>query len=254
MTTRSIVKHKYTLNPNFENFKPFLLNIKEYFQSNSQTIHKARNELKVIEYKGVETVVKAFKVPNFLNQIIYAYCRDSKAKKSYGNAMKLQNLGINTPTPIGYIEFYKNFLLKESYFISQKQEYTFTIRSPLRDPNFTDRKQIIKKFVAFTYNLHQNSIYHKDYSAGNILVTKRNNEYEFSIVDINRMEFKEVDTLLGLDNFAKLWLDEDSLQLIAKEYAKLSQTDENKAVELLRQSDKKLKDFVNFKRKIRGKK
>lgn len=245
---------KTTLSKNFPHFKPFLLNIKEYFRNNSQTIHKARNELKVIEYEGLQTVVKAFKVPNFLNRIMYAYFRDSKAKKSYDNAVKLQNLGINTPTPIGYIEFYKNFLFQESFFVNQKQEYAFTIRSPLRDLDFVDREFILKKFVAFTYNLHQNGVYHKDYSAGNILVIKNGDDYEFSVVDINRMEFKPVGVELGLDNFAKLWLDENSLIIIAKEYAKLANIGEENAIKILRKSDKSLKSFVEFKRKIRGKK
>ena len=57
---------KFKLNENYKNIKEFLLNIKEFFEENTDTIHKARNELKVIEYKGVRTVVKAFKVPNIL--------------------------------------------------------------------------------------------------------------------------------------------------------------------------------------------
>ncbi|MCG3715927.1 hypothetical protein L5F64_10080, partial [Aliarcobacter butzleri] len=83
---------KYQLNKNYENIKDFLLNIKNFFKQNSNTIHKARNELKVIEYKNVQTVVKAFKIPNIINQVVYAYFRDSKAKKSYENAVKLINL------------------------------------------------------------------------------------------------------------------------------------------------------------------
>ncbi len=35
--------------------------------------------------------------------------------------MKLSTLGINTPAPIGYIEFYKNFLFKESFFIAKSR-------------------------------------------------------------------------------------------------------------------------------------
>lgn len=235
-------------------FQDFLLNIKDHFKNNSNTIHKARNELKVIEHKDIQTVVKAFKIPNILNQIVYAYFRDSKAKKSYENAVKLKQLNINTPNPIGYIEFYRNFLFKESFFISEKLDYLFTIREPLRNNNLKDREEIIKKFVAFTYNLHKNCVYHKDYSAGNILVLKNEkNEYDFSLVDINRMEFKPIDLELGLDNFAKLWLDESSLNIIAKEYAKLSNTYEEKAINILKKCDIRLKKFVEFKRKIRGK-
>lgn len=248
------MSNKYEINKNSEKFKDFLLDIKNYFKNNSNTIHKARNELKVIEYSDVQTVVKAFKVPNMLNQIVYAYFRNSKAKKSYLNAKRLQDLNINTPLPIGYIEFYKGLLFKESFFISKKYEYDYTIREPLRNLDFENRELILKQFVAFTYSLHSNNVYHKDYSAGNILVCKKDEKtYEFSIVDINRMEFKEVDLELGLDNFAKLWLDDNSLEIIAKQYAKLSGVKEELSLEILRKADKKLKDFVLFKRKIRGK-
>lgn len=246
---------KYQLSDTFKSFDNFLLNIKKYFSNNTQTIHKARNELKVIKYNNIETVVKAFKVPNKINQVVYAYFRDSKAKKSYNNAIRLELLEINTPRPIGYIEFYKNFLFKESFFISEKCDYLFTIREPLRNKDLENRIEIIKKFVFFTYTLHINNVYHKDYSAGNTLVTKNNDDkFEFYIVDINRMEFKEIDLELGLDNFAKLWLDEEDIVLIASEYAKLSNVKENKAIDILKKSDKDLKGFVEFKRKIRGKK
>ena len=78
-------------------------------------------------------------------------------------------------------------------------------------------------------------------------------EYDFSLVDINRMEFKAIDLELGLDNFAKLWLDDDSLNIIAKEYAKLVNINEEKSINILKNCDIKLKSFVEFKRKIRGK-
>lgn len=246
---------KYERSNAFRNFDEFLLNIKKHFSSNSQTIHKARNELKIIDYNNISTVVKAFKIPNRINQIVYAYFRDSKAKKSYKNAIRLEHLGINTPSPVGYIEFYEGLLFKESFFISQKCEYVFTIREPLRNKELENRIEIIKKFVAFTYNLHMNNVYHKDYSAGNTLVIKNSNgSVDFSIVDINRMEFKSVDLELGLDNFAKLWLDEKDIILIASEYSKLANVNEEEAISLLKKSDKKLKDFVEFKRKIRGRK
>ena len=245
---------KFELNERYNNTKDFLLNIKKYFKENNQTIHKARNELKIIEYKNIETVVKAFKIPNKINQIVYAYFRDSKAKKSYKNAIKLKNLGLNTPEPIGYIEFYRNFLFKESFFIAEKYDYNFTIREPLRNKELENREEIIIQFVKFTYDLHKNNVYHKDFSAGNTLVSVEDNSYEFSIVDINRMEFKKVDLELGLDNFAKLWLDDEDIILIATTYGKLVNADINKAIDILKKSDKKLKDFVELKRKIRGNK
>ena len=51
-----------------------------------------------------------------------------------------------TPKPIGYIEFYKFGLLDESYFVSEKFDYDFTIREPLLDINFPNKNEILKAF------------------------------------------------------------------------------------------------------------
>ena len=153
---------KYKINPKYkEEFTPFLKNIKEHFSNNDQSIHKARNELKIIEHNNIDTVVKAFKVPNIINQFAYAYLRGSKAKKSYENAMKLIELGVETPEPIGFIQFYEKGLLKESFFISLHQPYEFLIREPLYEADFEDRENIIKQFAKFTYELHQKNIFPK---------------------------------------------------------------------------------------------
>ena len=192
--------HKIIINNSFDSFHDFILNIQSHFNNNTQTIHKARNELKIIQYKDLETVVKSFKTPNLLRRIIYTYFRDSKAKKSYDNSVKLQNF---TPKPIGYIEFFQNGLINESYFISEKFEYDFTIREPLLDNTFKDREEIFKEFARFTFRLHQNNILHQDYSPGNILIKKENTGYIFKVVDINRMEFKELSLNDRLKNFNK---------------------------------------------------
>ena len=245
---------KFNVNPKYkEEFTTFLKDIKEHFFNNNNSIHKARNELKIIEHNNIETVVKAFKIPNAINQFAYAYLRGSKAKKSYENGMKLLELGINSPEPIGYIEFYKNGLLKESFFISLHQPYDFLIREPLYEADFDDRENIIKQFAEFTYELHQKNIFHKDYSAGNTLVMKKENgTYDFSIVDINRMQFKEIDLNLAMENFNKLWGNEPTLTLIAKAYAKVANIDETKAIELILKHDKELKAFVERRRNIKA--
>lgn len=245
---------KYKLNPKYIEFNDFLIHIKDYFKLHQNTIHKARNELKIIHQHDIETVVKAFKIPNLVNQFAYAHIRGSKAKKSFNNALKLQELHINTPSPIGYIEFFENNLLKESFFITEYQKYDFLIREPLFDPTFKDRENILKAFTEFTYLLHKNNVYHSDYSAGNILVYKENKKYIFSIVDINRMRFMPIDVNLGLKNFSKLWANEQDLSLIGCHYAQLTNSNKEEAVKIILEHDRKLKNFVELKRKLRGKK
>ncbi len=243
---------KYKINPKYEDrFKWILLGIKEYFKENNQCIHKARNELKILNYNEIDIVVKAFKVPNFINRLIYSYLRNTKASKSYHYALKI---GDFTPEPIGYIEFYDGGLLKESYFLSKKFDYDFTIREPLLDENFEDRVQIWKQFAKFTYDLHQNGILHHDYSPGNILIKKEDENYTFKIVDINRMNFRELTLDERLQNFGQLWAKDEDLKIIITEYAKLIKEDEVYCIFKALQFSQKHKDRKNFKKRLKGKK
>ena len=241
---------KYILNTELQiNFKSFLLDIKEHFISNKQTIHKARNELKTINYNNVDTIVKSFKVPNILRRVVYTYFRDSKAKKSYEYSIKIKDF---TPTPIGYIEFYTNGLIEDSYFISEKFNYDFTIREPLLEDNFKNRDEVFKQFARFTFELHQNGILHKDYSPGNILIKEENDSYIFKVVDINRMEFKELSLNERLKNFNKLWAKDEYLTIMIKEYALLSKANEDECLNIALGYNQKHKDKINMKKRLKG--
>ncbi|MGB6019285.1 MAG: lipopolysaccharide kinase InaA family protein [Sulfurimonadaceae bacterium] len=242
---------KIEVAPLYPAFTSILTNIKSLFRSNGETIHKARNELKIIELEGIACVVKAFRVPNIINQFAYAYIRKSKAYKSYHNAMQLQELGVNTPAPIGYIEFYDKGLIQESFFISEHYKYDFTM-AHVRDDDPADKQAILEAFAAFTYAIHLKGVWHVDYSGGNILINRKESDYEFSLVDINRMEFRKVSGYEGLENFNKMWFDEDALRTIAKKYAQLADLDETRAVNEVLAHDQKLKAHVLRRRKIKA--
>lgn len=243
---------KYTLNENCKiNFKEFLLDIKNYFKDNNQTIHKARNELKIINHSGIDTVVKAFKVPNIINRFAYSFLRSSKASKSYEYSLKI---GDFTPKPIGYVEFYSAGLLGESFFVSEKFNYDFTIREPLLDKSFPNRDDIFRAFSKFTYDLHEAGIFHNDYSPGNILTKKISNEYYFKIVDINRMEFFDtfpMNQKTRAKNFSKLWANDVILRIMADEYKKYYTCDEKFESQVLYFSNKN-KKIKNFKKRLKG--
>jgi len=242
--------NKYKINQPFQDdFNEFLLNIKEYFTQGGTSIHKARNELKIINYQKIDTVVKSFKVPNILRRIFYTFFRDTKAKKSYEYSLKI---GDFTPQPIGYIEFYKSNLLFDSYFVATKFDYDFTIREPLLDDNFADKEKILKAFARFTLELHNNDIFHKDYSPGNILIKKENDNLIFKIVDINRMGFFKLDLDTRLKNFAKLWMSDKDLTIVAKEYAYLIKEDKNKCIQKALKFSQKHKNKINMKKRLKG--
>lgn len=241
---------RYEYNPAFESLKPSFEAIQTIFAQDDHSIHKARNELKIIDLQGIKTVVKSFKVPHVINRIVYSNFRHSKAYKSYHNALRLRELNISTPQPIALIEFFESGLLADSYFISEYFEYDFTIRTPLLEP-LSDREAIFTAFAAYTYELHQKGVWHLDYSPGNILIKRTDIGYQFSIVDINRMEFREITPIQGCENFNKLWASDEELEIMGREYARLSGLDESLAIREMKRHNDANKRVKNFKKRLK---
>lgn len=227
----------------------FLKNIQNYFNNSTNSIHKARNEIKIVDFNGEELVIKSFKIPNIINKIVYTFFRESKAKKSYDNSVKIIDF---VPKPIGYIEFKKFGLINDSYFVSENFKYDFTIREPLLDEKFADKEAIFKSFAKFSYELHENNIFHLDYSPGNILIKQENGNYIFKIVDINRMGFRTLNLDDRLKNFSKLWAKDEDLKTIVNEYAKLINSEAESCVTIALKYSKAHKDRKNTKKRLRG--
>lgn len=236
---------------NYQSLKPSFESIREIFTGDDHSIHKARNELKIIELDGISTVVKSFKVPHLLNRIVYTYFRKSKAYKSYHNALRLRELNISTPKPIAKIEFFESGLLDESFFIAEYFAYDFTIRTPLLEP-LEDRESIFKAFAAYTYDMHQKGVWHLDYSPGNILIKRTDTGYLFSIVDINRMEFHPISALEGCENFSKLWASDEELEIMGREYARLSGFNVAVTIAEMKKHNNANKKTKNFKKRLKN--
>ena len=232
-----------------EEYIKLLTNIRNYFKDSQNSIHKARNEIKILDYENQKLVVKAFKVPNLLNKIVYTFFRGTKAKKSYENSLRISKF---VPQAIGYIEFREFGLLSDSYFISEQFEYDFTIREVITGADFKDREKIFEELAKFTFLLHEDGILHKDYSPGNILIKVGGNGYEFKIVDINRMEFKELSVDERLKNFSQLWAKDSDLKIIVDKYSKLINHDENVCFKKAAEYSQKHKDRKNFKKRLKG--
>ncbi|WP_320019367.1 CDP-glycerol glycerophosphotransferase family protein [Labilibaculum manganireducens] len=249
---RTILKRKmrYNVNSNYNFLTEFIERLPEIFQEEGTCIYEGRNTIKTFKHKGLLINVKSFKVPHFINKIAYAWFRGSKAKHSYEYGMEILRRGANTPKPIAVVEIIKNGLFNRSFYISVHQEYNFTIRD-LIGFEFPDKENILKQFAVFTYEkLHKNGIHHLDYSRGNILISERiKGTYEFSIVDINRLRFEKMDYYKGLKNFSQIWASESELEVVAREYARINQKDEDEAVNLLIQFDKEHKLEINRKNK-----
>ena len=207
-----------------------LQNILDNFDNSGKLfIAGNRNSIKLFEYEGTIINVKAFKVPNWFNKIIYKYIRDSKAKRSYNYATLLLEKGIGTPKPIAFYE-QKSFLgLEKSFYISQHLEFDLMFRDLVENNNYPDKDIILKQFMSFCYKLHQNGIEFLDHSPGNTLIKKESeNKYSFYLVDLNRMIFhKEMTFEQRMKNLSRLTPYQDMIQIMSKEYAILSNEEED---------------------------
>ncbi len=245
------------INPKYQNLESFIKDLPDNFENMGKTIYKGRNVINVVEHKGVKLNIKSFKIPHLINKIAYAWIRGSKARHSYEYAIKMRDRGSCTPEPVAYVEIIKKKLFNRSFYVSIHTDNDFTIRD-LIGFNFPDKENILKQFAGFTYEkMHKPGIHHLDYSRGNILISKhKNNTYLFSVVDINRMKFEKMPYIKGLKNFSQIWANEDELTIVAREYARLNNKNEEEAVNLLIEFDKKHKAMINkkqeFKNKIRG--
>jgi tRNA A-37 threonylcarbamoyl transferase component Bud32 len=240
-----------TLDSGFCDLRPFAEQIKELFNKESHTIHNARNILKVFNVNGKKIVVKSFKVPNVVNQIVYSFFRDSKAARSYMYSQKLKKLSIATPQPIAFVEYRRFGLFQQSYYLCEHFDYDFEIRAVLKDPDFTDREQIFKEFAHFSYGLHEAGVYHVDYSPGNVLIKKEGAHFLFSIVDVNRMEFMTFTNDLRMKNLSRFSASEHDTQMIAKFYAEAAGLDKEWALKTLRFYHEKHQEYMKRKRELK---
>jgi len=191
------------------------------FENAGESIWKKRNTLKIFALSGREVIVKSFKVPHLVNRFAYRYLRKSKARRSYEHARILRQKGILTPDPIGYREEFSLIGLGSSQYISAKLDYDFDFNA-LYDAGFENRDRILEKFTEFTFQLHERGIHHLDHSRGNTLIVKRGeDQWDFYLVDLNRMRFENMDYQKRMDNFSRLGLTPDMIEIVSRAYAKL---------------------------------
>ena len=218
----------------------------------------ARNSIKLFDLNGVTINVKSFKIPSLLNKIAYKYFRKSKARRSFEYANKLQDLGIGTPKPIAYYEYFSFIGLQESYYVCEHLNYDLTFRELITKPDYPDHEKILRQFTKFTWQLHEKGIYFKDHSPGNTLIVKNNNEYYFYLVDLNRMSFVTLDFETRMKNFSRLTPKKEMIKVMSDEYATLSGEALEKVFEKMwlytQQFQEKFHRKKRLKQKLLGKK
>ena len=212
-----------------------------------------RNTIKIIKEKDVDLNIKAFKKPNFVNKIVYKYFRKSKAQRSFEYANKLLEMGVGTPNPIAYFEYTGLFLFNRSFYISEQLQCDITYRELTFDFNYPNHEIILRAFTRFTFHLHENGINFLDHSPGNTLIKKVGKEYEFYLVDLNRMNFGFMNFETRIKNFEKLATDKSMIEVMSDEYSKCSGEDYNAIFNLMWESTLQFQEKYHKKYQLKKK-
>ncbi len=220
------------LSKKYTSFKDDILTIISDFDTYDNSFDTGkRNSIKKVDIKGTTFVIKSFKKPLIFNQFVYRYIRKSKAKRSFEYASKLLQLGIKTPPSVAYIENFNFIGLQKSYYISEFIPYDITFRTLIDEPDYPDHQKIVEGFTKFTFDLHEKGVEFLDHSPGNTLIVKKQNQYEFYLVDLNRMKFRVLDYEQRLKNFARLTRKKTLIEKIASCYAPLIHKNETEVFE-----------------------
>jgi hypothetical protein len=243
------------IHPKFKHIEEAIRLCIANFDANGEYVVKgARNSIKKFELDDVTLNIKSFKSPNLFNSFVYKYIRPSKAKRSFDYAVVLTEKQIKTPEPIAYYEESTALGLKTSYYISAHVNYDFDFRVLNHNPQFPHRKLILQQFTAFTFKLHEEGIDFLDHSPGNTLIVKKaESDYEFYLIDLNRMRFKSMSFQDRMCNFRRLWLSKTMINIMSETYSELYKTSFKDTHELMTLYSRKFQKKVNSK-KVRKRK
>lgn len=202
-------------------FINFFRSVKQVGEFNRWTegdiIHDKRNTLRVVDNK----VVKHFAVPSIWRGIIYGLFAKSKARRSYEYALRMNDL---TPAPIAYREVRVCGVLRESAYVCTLSQARYTFNDLIGNPSFPNRQAILQSVGRFTATLHQQGIWHHDYSGGNILFNEDGSIVQ--VIDLNRIRFcKHLSRERRLLNFERLNIDREALRTMVSAYAKAMNED-----------------------------
>jgi len=250
----NLEKMHVVINGNYERHRRRLVDmITDFDRSGEMLVKGKRNTIKIFPLNGKTVNIKAFRIPNAVNKLAYRYLRKSKARRSYEYAKKLKALEINTPEPIAFVEEYGLCGLNKSFYLSEHLNYQFSIRQPLEQKDFPNREEILRQFSRFTFHLHEKKVWFLDHSPGNTLIREDSNaQYQFYLVDINRMQFKNLSRKIRLENFARLSADREALSTIGEEYATLSGWPKEETTQAIVAADQRFRDSRARKGWVKG--
>ena len=207
--------------------------IKEFEYLGEKLDNGNRNTIKLFKVGEEIFNIKAFKKPNLLNRLIYRFFRSSKAQRSFEYAHHLLDNEILTPYPVAYFEDKKGLFFGKSYYVSRHLDYDLTYRELIKNSAYVGDEGLLSAFAKFTFDLHEKGIHFLDHSPGNTLIKFNDDQPNFYLVDLNRMNFGVLDFNTRMKNFARLSPIKEQVAIMAKTYAALIHREETEVFNVM---------------------
>lgn len=244
------MKTEIFINKKFSHLDDFIRRLPDDFSNSGELIYIGRNDVRVINVNGLILAVKYFKRLTLANRYIYATFRKSKARRAYEHTSLLLEKGITSPENVAYINCYKYGMLYKAYYVSLYTDY-----QPFKDLitlPILETVGALKAFARFTHKLHRSGVFHNDYTIYNVLYSFTDDQYDFSLIDNNRMSFTDYSFRKGMKNLKRLSVPVDILGVIAAEYSKEANINDYLTLNMLVFSRLRLMVHISLKRWIKA--
>ncbi len=214
---------KIEINQDYQSLLPFINELASNgVPSDATLIYSARNRVYTIERGGYLLNIKAFRCPSFPNCYVYGRFRQTKARRSYQNSLRLAEMGFRAPTPVAYIEETAAGRMGKCYYVSLQLKAD-DLRDWVKKP---DREPLLRALAAEMVRLHRAGVFHKDFSPGNVLYTSNGGEYQFYLIDLNRMQFDVRSHSTLMRNFRSIYIENEAETVhLARLYAEAAGLD-----------------------------
>lgn len=176
------------VNPKYSDFERQLMKVPQGSVHYEQVYEDGRNFVARISTGGKSFVVKQYRKVPFWKQILYSSLLKSKAQQAYEKANYLLEHGIETAPPVAYIVVRRMGFYHTSYFVSEYLPYIPGRRMWHLIKVRREHKKIWTGYMNFKRQLKEKGIDITDADPNNTLVYKRDDEYHFAQIDINRIK------------------------------------------------------------------
>jgi hypothetical protein len=165
--------------------------------------------------------VKRFNYTSFA-KYVFKLVLGSRAIRLYNISLKLHNMRLPIPEPLGYIEL--SVKERNSFFFSKVLESAKTLSELYRERRLLDDSSIVEELAYTLSNWHLRGVVHADLKWPNILLVFKDGVYKFYFVDLDQVRVYPRFTLKGvkedLVRFYRFSLEINAMEWVEREFFK----------------------------------